>query len=102
MARTAHARNPSFYDQPQWIERIISDTRLSPRARHLAHVFAVIATDGKVVASLARLANLTGFHSLDTITDGRKELERYGYVNVERPSPQRISAIYLVNAEVRS
>lgn len=95
MRHTAHARN---YDFPHlwWIERVVDDTRLSSSARHLAHVLWMVADDGRITATLARLSNLTGLRAFETIISARNELERAGYIRLDRSGARRIDAIVLV------
>ncbi len=100
MPPSAHARNFQNCIPFSWIEAVASDARLSPGARHMGHVLAMIADEGRAVATLARLSNLTGFHSGRTLIEARNELERAGHIRVERSGARRIDAIVLVGEGV--
>ncbi len=98
MAQLAHAHNSDFPNLG-WIQKASSDTRLSPTARHLAHALWMVAHEGRVVATLARLSNITGLRSFETIILARNELERAGHISIERRGTRRIDAIVLEVAQ---
>lgn len=90
MATLAVARTSS-YPTP-FIDMVQTDTRLSVKARLLAHVLARHANaEGPASIPVSELRQLRGFGHLETLIEARRELEHGGYVRTDLRS-QKIVA----------
>lgn len=85
MPASAHARN--FSDSnTRWIDRVIADKNLSPKAKHLGHVLNYLAIDDIVAERLAVLGEMTGIRSAGAVLKARRELEVRQHIRVNRKS----------------
>jgi hypothetical protein len=84
----------SLFPTP-FVDKIQTDTRLSVKARLLAHVLARHANaEGLASIPAPELRQLCGFGHLETLIEARRELEHRGYVSTDRRS-QKIVAYRL-------
>jgi hypothetical protein len=101
MTATTRARNHPIWDRP-FTDRILADTRLSTKAKCLGLVLSSLGDDAPCFAPMDELALICGLGKNSIIT-ARQELERLGYVSVERRSGRiHRYVLHIPSAEVNA
>lgn len=104
MPDAAHARHYDFPNLPapistEWLEAILSTTRLSASARLLGIALAWHAgRTGGETPSANELMSMCGFRTAERLIDARLELEHGGWIGVKRDK-RRITRYVLAGAE---